>query len=172
MISVLYETNDSDRCVPKIFIHQERALARARSKEWHTRVTVAAKKIADAEARGLRPPMSDLHRRSAERLRDLCSVNGGVYVREHKRVSFPVVHLDEPAGIASIDVEQVSPPLHPDRHWTAWLLLYLVVVAAVATFVAVVEERRKQEPVRWRFAQGCYNQPLTRVFVRCWWRYC
>lgn len=61
--------------------HQERALARARSKEWHTRVTVAAKKIADAEARGLRPPMSNLHRRSAERLRDLCSVNGGVYVR-------------------------------------------------------------------------------------------
>ena len=67
--------------------HQERALARARSKEWHTRVTVAAKKIADAEARGLRPPMSDLHRRSAERLRDLCSVNGGVYVRNVPRVA-------------------------------------------------------------------------------------
>lgn len=62
-------------------IRQERALARARSKEWHARVTVAAKKIADAEARGLRPPMSGLHRRSAERLRELCSVNGGVYVR-------------------------------------------------------------------------------------------
>ncbi len=57
-------------------------MARARSKEWHLRVTVAAKKIAEAEARGLRPPMSQLHRRSAERLRDLCSVNGGVYVRK------------------------------------------------------------------------------------------
>eukprot|EP00903_Cladosiphon_okamuranus_P008941 g8557.t1 len=66
---------------------QERALARAHSKEWHKRVTVAAKKIADAEARGLRPPMSDLHRRSAERLRDLCSVNGGVYVKLGQHLS-------------------------------------------------------------------------------------
>ncbi|CAM9903710.1 unnamed protein product [Ectocarpus sp. 4 AP-2014] len=66
---------------------QERALARARSKEWHSKVTVAAKKIADAEAAGLRAPMSDLHRRSAERLRDLCSVNGGVYVKLGQHLS-------------------------------------------------------------------------------------
>lgn len=62
-------------------------MARARSKEWHSKVTVAAKKIADAEAAGLRAPMSDLHRRSAERLRDLCSVNGGVYVKLGQHLS-------------------------------------------------------------------------------------
>lgn len=62
-------------------------MARARSKEWHSKVTVAAKKIADAEAAGLRAPMSDLHRRSAERLRDLCRVNGGVYVKLGQHLS-------------------------------------------------------------------------------------
>eukprot|EP00904_Undaria_pinnatifida_P013132 jgi/Undpi1/894/HiC_scaffold_10.g04358.m1 len=59
----------------------ERALARARSKSWHAAVAVAAKKMAEAEAAGLRAPMSDLHRRSAERLRELCARNGGVYVK-------------------------------------------------------------------------------------------
>lgn len=50
-------------------------------------MTVAAKRIADAEARGLRAPMSDLHRRSAERMRDLCSANGGVYVKLGQHLS-------------------------------------------------------------------------------------
>lgn len=56
-------------------------MARARRKEWHAAVMVAARKIAAAEAAGLRAPMSDLHRRSAERLRRLCGRNGGVYVK-------------------------------------------------------------------------------------------
>lgn len=56
-------------------------MARARSKSWHAAVAIAAKKIAEAEAAGLRAPMSDLHRRSAERLRELCARNAGVYVK-------------------------------------------------------------------------------------------
>lgn len=56
-------------------------MARARSREWHAKVVVAANKIAEAEATGLRAPKSDLHLRSAERLRQLCCSNGGVYVK-------------------------------------------------------------------------------------------
>lgn len=56
-------------------------MARARGKALHARVIAAAKKIVDAEAAGLRAPMSDLHRRSAERVRWLCGCNGGVYVK-------------------------------------------------------------------------------------------
>lgn len=96
-------------------IHQERASARARSKEWHTRVTVAAKKIADAEARGLRPPMSELHRRSAERLRELCSVNGGVYVRRARNVPAYCCVLSWGGGFGLADASEH----HRERRFTA-----------------------------------------------------
>lgn len=66
---------------------QGRAAARARGKTWYAAVNVAAKRLAEAEAAGLRAPMSDLHRRTAERLLDLCRKNGGVYVKLGQHLS-------------------------------------------------------------------------------------
>ncbi|CAM9871206.1 unnamed protein product [Ascophyllum nodosum] len=60
---------------------KERDAARARSRDWHGKVLDVAKKIAEAEAAGVRAPKSNLHLRSAERLRKLCTRNGGVYVK-------------------------------------------------------------------------------------------
>lgn len=103
---------------------QERALARAHSKEWHSKVTVAAKKIADAEAAGLRAPMSYLHRRSAERLRDLCSVNGGVYVKLGQHLSqLDFVLPPEFIDVLRCMLDQVRPGGGGEA---PWLLAFVV----------------------------------------------
>lgn len=66
---------------------QARAAARERGKVWYAAVITAAKRLAEAEAAGLRAPMSDLHRRSAERIKRLCGRNGGVYVKLGQQLS-------------------------------------------------------------------------------------
>lgn len=84
-------------------------MARSRSREWHTKVVIAAKKVAKAEASGLRSPKSDLHLRSAERLRQLCASNGGVYVKLGQLISqmdfvFPREYIE----VLGLMLDQVS----------------------------------------------------------------
>lgn len=113
-----------------------RAAARARGKTWYAAVNVAAKRLAEAEAAGLRAPMSDLHRRTAERLLDLCRKNGGVYVKLGQHLSqLDFILPNEFIEVLNCMLDQVREVAAGQLLWRANTMVFLLTLVLIRVII-------------------------------------